>query len=107
MEAIKIPEIDCRQANFQDVIKFLQDQSVENDTTSEGKAKGVNIILNLQAEGTAGSGGAGAVPLITFNARYISLLEALNIVTRMAGLEYQIKGSVVMVIPIGGSKPPR
>ena len=52
MEAIRIPEIDFRQANIHDVVNFLQEASVEYDPSDDPNApKGVNIILNLQAIG--------------------------------------------------------
>ncbi|MCK5850372.1 MAG: hypothetical protein KAH23_05605, partial [Kiritimatiellae bacterium] len=119
MESIKVPEVDFRQANIQDVIAFLQDASVEYDPEEDvTKRNGVNIILNL---GVVQNGEAGAVdpadefgdmagdpaapaggevPLITFTARYISLLEALKIVTDVAGLKYRIEGTVVIIVPV-------
>jgi general secretion pathway protein D len=118
MERIIIPELDFRQANIHDVIDFLQDASVEFDTTErpEGAQPGVNIILNLRGKQAAAApagpadpfaaalapadgGGAGDIQHITFSARYISLLEALDIVTEVADLKYRIEGSVVMVVP--------
>ncbi|MBN1558554.1 MAG: hypothetical protein JW951_10470 [Lentisphaerae bacterium] len=122
MGRIVIPELDFRQANIHDVIDFLQEASVEFDKESEeGEQRGVNIILNLRSErrGEAGlgagpadpfaaaleadtgtGGGAGTdVQSITFSARHISLLEALDIVTNVADLKYRIEGSVVMVVP--------
>lgn len=120
MDEIKIPEIDFRQANIHDVVNFLQEASVEFDASpGEAEKKGVNIILNLQAgraqeppsrapsddpfadpaEAAPGDQGAGGVPLITFSARYISLLEALKIVTEVANLKYRVEGTVVMIVP--------
>ncbi|MBT3295573.1 MAG: hypothetical protein HN919_21020 [Verrucomicrobia bacterium] len=124
MEQIKIPEIDFRQANIHDVIDFLQMASVDFDLTDVPEdEKGVNIILSLgQGEATAaatpaasddpfasmledgeGAAGAGGVPLITFTARYISLLESLRIVTQVANLKYRIEGSVVMIVPFNSA----
>ncbi|MBM4147469.1 MAG: hypothetical protein FJ224_00280 [Lentisphaerae bacterium] len=127
LEQITIPEIDFRLANINDVLEVLQDSSREFDKseTDEGK-KGVNIILNLRSGATGGAAapslapigdlfsttapastargsavpGSEAVPLITFNARYISLLEALKIVTNVANLKWRIEGSVVMIVPL-------
>jgi len=118
MEEIKIPEIDFRQANIHDVVDFLQMASVDFDPADiSEEEKGVNIILSLgQSDQPAaaappsddpfanmldegGAGEAGQVPLITFTARYISLLEALKIVTQVANLKYRIEGSVVMIVP--------
>jgi general secretion pathway protein D len=118
MERIIIPELDFRQANIHDVIFFLQEASVEFDTGErpEGEEPGVNIILNLRgrqappsaaapadpfaaALAPSDAGGGGDIQHITFSARYISLLEALDIVTEVADLKYRIEGSVVMVLP--------
>jgi general secretion pathway protein D len=117
MEKIKIPEIDFRQANINDVVAFLQTASVEFDESeSESEKKGVNIILNLGVappaaapasdkgepfpEAAAPASGPTEVPLITFSARYITLLEALKIVTSVANLKYRIEDTVVMIVPI-------
>lgn len=89
MQEIKIPEIDFRQANIRDVVQFLQDASVQFDKTDAAQGeKGVNMILNLQATDA---------PLVTFNARAISLFEAIKIVTQVANLTYRIDGNVVMI----------
>jgi len=124
MKSIKIPEIDFRQANIYDVIAFLSDASIENDRSEikEGEKRGVDVILDLGRAGAiaqpaeavaddpfaetlapgAGGGAAagGEIPLITFHARYVTLLEALRIVTSVAGLKYTIRGTVVMVVPL-------
>ena len=122
MKAIKIPEVDFRQANIRDVIQFLQDASVEYDPEPDpAKKTGVNIILNLggarPGAGAPPGGGLGGepgvvepgvaeAPPITFTARYISLLEALKIVTDVAGLKYRIEGSVVIIVPLGAPDGP-
>ncbi len=118
MKAIMIPEIEFHQANIHDVIELLQQSSREFDTVKDENKKGVNIILNIgdNASGiaddapssddpfadTAGAGDAassGGVPLITFSARHISLLEALKIVTKVSNLKYRVEDSVVMILP--------
>ncbi|MDI6773789.1 MAG: hypothetical protein QME60_00090 [Verrucomicrobiota bacterium] len=133
MEKIEIPDIDFRQANIQDVIQFLQSSSVEHDPlSSESKEKrGVNMILNLGLVGAAGGGltapvwaaqqdpfaaeavpeaamaaGGVEVPLLTFSARYITVLEALKIVTSIANLKWRIEGSVVMIVPFNAPDGP-
>ena len=121
MEKIIIDEIEFRQANIHDVVQFLNKASVEGDKQeSDPTKKGVNIILNLNPSGTgapaapaapAGSGdlfgpadgGAGKPGgqqyEITFQARYISLLSALKIITSVAGLRYRVDGNIVMIVP--------
>ena len=117
MEDIKIPEIDFRQANINDVVDFLQEASVEFDASEDPEdRRGVNIILNLGSDFGGRSvpetdvsdpfapaldvpaAGGSEVPLITFSARYISLLEALKIVTEVAQLKFRIEGNVVMIV---------
>jgi general secretion pathway protein D len=44
MDEIMIPSIEFRQANIQDVVDFLVQQSIEGDPQGDG----VNIILNLK-----------------------------------------------------------
>ncbi len=115
LESIRIPEIDFRQANIHDVVDFLQRASVDFDVSDDPEdMKGVNIILNLgqSAQPAAApsndpfaavmqtSAGVGSdIPLITFSARYLSLLEALKTVTSVANLKYRIEGSIVMIVP--------
>jgi general secretion pathway protein D len=122
LERIEIPEIEFRLANINDVVEFLRQESVQHDKMETDPArKGVNIILNLQAGGgvqaapagaatvdpfadaagarTATAGG-GDVPPITFSARFITLLEALKIVTSVANLKWRIEGRAVMIVPI-------
>jgi len=116
MENIIIPELNFRQANIIDVIDFLQRASIECDTTDcPPEEKGVNIILNLGADASpvadvgepdpfavpnsTVSDSGGGTKAITFSSRYISLMEALRIVTEISQLKYRIDGSVVMIVP--------
>lgn len=125
MRGIKIPEIDFRQANINDVIEFLANASQSFDTSPVelGEKRGVNIILKLGTLGDGGQGGAASVPvvddpfaavssgpaatgggapsdipLVTFTARDLSLIEALKVVTDYCGLKYRIDENVVMVV---------
>ena len=119
MSKIRIPEVDFRQANIRDVVKFLFEQSVEFDPApNPADRKGVTIILKLEGD----AGGAAAAPaaapagdffsapaaaapgaanetLVTFSALDISLKDALDYSVDIAGLKYLIRGSAVMVMP--------
>jgi len=120
MKKIVIDEIEFRAANMHDVVDFLNKRSRDCDkTTDEDSKKGVNIILNLglgtqaapaKAAGAedvfaadtgkgTGGGGASNVPEVTFSARYITLFNALKIITDVAGLRWRIDGDVVMIVP--------
>jgi hypothetical protein len=117
MKGIILPEVDFRQANIHDVIQFLQQTGVQHDPEHQG----INLVLNLQpfshvaqdsgdpfaAQGSGDPFAAripddpsNGVPLITFSARDISLLETLQIVTSVANLRWRLKESVVMVVPV-------
>lgn len=119
MKKIIIDEVEFRQANMHDVVDFLNKRSRDCDKSTEEEAKkGVNIILNLNPGGTAvaapaapkaddpfgapeggKTGGALGVPEVTFSARYITLYNALKIITSVSGLKWRIDGDVVMIIP--------
>ena len=124
MKKIVIDEIEFRQANMHDVVDFLNKRSRDCDkSTDDDTKKGVNIILNLgpttaatpaatpaktggddvfgaPAEGEKGAGGSSGTPEVTFSARYITLYNALKIITSVAGLKWRVDGEVVMIIPL-------
>jgi hypothetical protein len=105
MDDIVIPEIDFRQAKLHDALEFLQEASVKHDA----EKRGMSFILKL-----GGSSPQANVndpfaepdtsedawePLITFSARDITLHEAIDIITDVAGLRYRIEGGVVVIVP--------
>ena len=94
MEAIKIPQIDLRQARIRDAVEFLKKSSIEFDNPqAPQKEKGINLILNLQGMDEA------KLALITFSARNISVKDALNALVSAAGLQYRIDGAIVFIEP--------
>lgn len=117
MKTIIIPEIEFRQANVHDAIAFLQSQSAEFDRTSERRQRGVSFVFNPGSPSATPTVSAhtveadpwGAppvakrkrpeVPLITFSARDISLLEVINIVCKVSNQQWTIQDGVVMVEP--------
>jgi general secretion pathway protein D len=121
MKKIIIDEVEFRQANMHDVVDFLNKRSRDCDKSAEDESKkGVNIIFNPNPGGpssaavaapkpaaddpfgapAAGAGGAASgVPEVTFSARYITLYNALKIITSVSGLKWRIDGDVVMIIP--------
>lgn len=91
METITIQEINFVDANIHNVVSILQKLAQEGDRAEKDPMKkGVNFILKL---------GEASPKTITFGAKYISLLEALKIITDVAGLSYRIEGQVVMIVP--------
>ena len=54
----------------------------------------------VQRAAGAGGGAVSGVPEVTFSARYITLYNALKIITSVSGLKWRIDGDVVMIVPI-------
>jgi len=118
MKTIVLPEITFRNANINDVVSFFESASREHDDPSlPVEKRGVNFVLKNIA-GTApvsaapattdpfatsvdsGAASVGGGTPITFSARFVSLWEALKIVTEVAGYKSRIRGNVVMVMPL-------
>ncbi len=119
MKKIILDEVEFRQANMHDVVDFLNKRSRDCDKAEPDETKkGVNIIFNPNPGGPAAAvtapkaaddpfgatdaakGGAVAgVPEVTFSARYITLYNALKIITSVSGLKWRVDGDVVMIIP--------
>ena len=98
LERVKVPEVDFREANIRDVVRFIKDKSSQSDDGEKGEQnKGVNLILRPDVAKDGED--TGNTPRITFQARNISLLETLKIVTELANLKYRIQGNVVMIVP--------
>ena len=116
MKRIVIPEIDFRQANVYDVIRFLHGASVEFDSgPRSAQQRGVNTFLSLDLPVPAAPAGTDSaeddpfavpagkqtyrsdVPLITFSARYISLHDALNIICKICGLQWTVKDGLILI----------
>ena len=125
MAKIMIPSIEFRQANINDVVNFLVEESIRQDT----EGAGVNIILNMSIPGqdgalapepmaapeggmsgdpfAGGEGGLGAAPAgsgvktITLNLRRISLLDAIKYITEVAGLKYRLEDNAIIITPAG------
>ena len=101
MKSTKIPEVDFKQANIQDVLAFLQDASVEYDPEPDPeKRNGVNIIpmLGLR-QGQTKQSELEQIPPVTFTARSISLWETLKIVTQVADLGSRVEENYVAIEP--------
>ncbi|MFH0909211.1 MAG: hypothetical protein V1929_10650 [bacterium] len=120
MEHIIIPAIEFRQANINDVVNFLVEESIKQDTVDNS---GVNIILHLAVPGAAaaapepnfeenpfggeafaadtGVSAAAGTPTITLNLRRISLLDAIRYITEVAQMKFRLEGNAVIITPEG------
>ncbi|NLB68284.1 MAG: hypothetical protein GX804_01150 [Lentisphaerae bacterium] len=118
MREITIPDLDFRQANISDIVGFLGDASREfDDPEVPADERGINFILNLgddspgfssaqpefdpfAVQTAVGPSADGATSSsITIKARYVTLLDALDMIMDMAGLKYRVRGNMVMIMP--------
>jgi len=119
MRNIVIPEINFRNASISDVITFFENTSREyDDPNLPPEKRGVNFALRGITPAAAPSagptstdpfapptdtsgGGGGGGGNITFTARFVSLWDALKIVTGdVANFKFRIRGNVVIVMPV-------
>ncbi len=108
MQAIRIPEINFRQADLRDVVAFLSDASIEHAP----ERKGVSMILRLDEQPLPAANTSSPffktptngvtttrahVPTVTFSALDITLKEALDIVCDITGYKYWMRGGIIMI----------
>ncbi len=89
LNSIVIPQIDFRQANIVDVIRYLDQQVIIADKASPSGEKGVHFILRLKRGSTP--------PTITMSLRNIVLMDVIKFITKITGLKYQIEDSGVFI----------
>ncbi len=107
LNSLVIPQLEFRQANIVDVIRYLDQASQAVDKDSPPADKGVNFILNLGRQGGAGAApaeaaeeqaaGASSIPTVTLSLRNILLIDAIKYITEVTGLKYRVEDNVVVV----------
>ncbi len=111
MQALIIPDINFRQADIRTVFKVLSEQAKELDPEKTG----VTFVLSLggmesrmsvmtdpfgsPTNACSVTNYSSGIPEITFTAKFISLAQAVKIVTSVAGLSYRLDGDSVVVTP--------
>lgn len=94
MRNTKIPAMAFKPpATLEDVLTFLQKASKENDPRKEG----VNFLLKME-EGES----APAVP--TIRANNISVYDAVALLTRIAGYDFEVKDNIVVIFKKGDTE---
>lgn len=122
LKNIIIPELKFNEANIEDVIEYLHQQSIAGDKDSPPGERGVNIILQTKpgeagavapaaaAAGASASdlfsteeakpaGGAsgGMGTKISLSVRGITLQEALKYITEFTGYKYHVEERAVII----------
>ena len=111
MKGIVVPEINFNAANINDVVEFFNNASREFDNPElPPEQRGVSFVLKLPAQEAAVAApvdpfapapvAVGGVQPITLRARYVNMLEALNLVTDIAGLKFRVRGKIVVIMPL-------
>ena len=104
LERIVIPELNFRNTTVADALKELEKQSEKLDTNEpDPSKKGVKIetyFADAKAPGTAvPTSSISSDARITLNLKNIPLQDALNYVTKLADLKYQLKDGTVTAVP--------
>lgn len=118
LNSIIIPQVEFRGTTVREAIEFLKKKSVELDAKSPSGEKGTNIVLkvgNANAKDIPGIPGVqmpvkDAAPealdesnpantRITVSLKNIPLGEALNYVTGLANMKYQVEPYAIAVFP--------
>jgi len=111
MKEIMLPEVSLRLARMEDALKYLQELSKKHDKSN----KGIRFVLagNFEwghdsdeidpfadpDEVDSGPVAYDDIPVVTFKAREISVLETIKIITSVAQLKYIVRDDLVMVVP--------
>jgi hypothetical protein len=91
LNAIVIPEIDLRQANIVDIIKFF-DSAIPQFGTGQETNDATRIRLYVDVPTVRDD-----PPVITFACRKMPLLYALNLTVQLGRVSYRVEGNVVTV----------
>jgi general secretion pathway protein D len=93
LDSIRIPAISFQDADIQQVALELSALCRKLDPEHKG--------ANLVVFGTT----AGVLPTVTFSGTDLSALEALSIITQIAGMKYDIGPNMVSLTPVSYEPP--
>lgn len=93
LERIRIPAIAFQEADIQQVVLELSSLCRKLDP----EHKGINMVVFGTSE--------VSLPSITFSGIDLSMLEALDIITQMAGMKYEIGPTMIHLTPVNYEAP--
>jgi hypothetical protein len=100
MKGVILPTVDFRQANIHDVVEFLAISGNVSLVLSlaEGTTSTVALDPFADQDDPFGTEEVDAgLPLVTFEAKDVSVYDTLNIVCELANLSWSVENSVVMI----------
>ncbi len=93
LDDIVVPRINFTDATVREAIEYLRQRSVALDSAGGPEdERGVNIVLKLDP--------SAASQTITIDLANIPLREALDYITRLAGLKIKVEPFAVLIVPI-------
>jgi|GEM_PF-4402870 len=97
LKNIMLPEVNIHPpATLADAIDFLRQASRDHDDPAiPEEQRGVNLILKLP-QATYAATGVPRVPGLRL--RWVSLFDTLKLVCDLTGMEFLIKGNIIMVV---------
>ena len=87
LQSIILPSLDLQQAKIEIVVQLLNMRGVQLDPAKQG----VPIVLKMKDKT------ADQIPLVSFHAKQISLLDSIKAVTLLTDLSYRIDGNMVVL----------
>ncbi|MGH8048913.1 MAG: M56 family metallopeptidase [Chthoniobacterales bacterium] len=94
--AIRIPEVQLRDATLREALDYLHAKAIEADPRKQG----VSLVLKLDAEGQSPNG------KVTLQLADISLLEAVKYVAAASGMSVSVEKYAIAVISMGEQVAP-
>lgn len=93
LNEIILPRISFTDATLREVVEEIRADAAELDSSASSSGdRGVNIVLKLDD--------AAAAQTITIDLANLPLREALDYVTRLAGLKIKVEPYAVLIVPI-------
>ena len=87
LESIIIPKVEFTDANIDEILNYLQEQSKELDPTGEG----VNIVFN--------KGSDDIIQTLTVSLRNLPLSKILDVIQHLTVYKYKVEEYAVYVFP--------
>lgn len=108
LNAIIIPRLELRGATLREAVDLLKKKSAELDTTEADVSKrGINIVLKLDARSIPGLEPRVTepqplkIPPLNWSVENISLAQALEYVSKQAGVKVKVEPYAVALVPPG------
>jgi hypothetical protein len=101
LQDVRLPQVEFRQANIADILLFLNTASREFAKTEEARKITIGIEPDAQKElmkyEDYGNNSGGLVHVFTFSGLDMSVLEAVQVLQRVAQLDRRVEGQKLIL----------